>query len=361
MIESTNSVATSDIYKSFSKTNYSSNKAFLSNAYGFQTKPLYYNDPKKEKRRNIKIAAALGASALAIGAIVLGVITSGRSGKNMSKILDPKTIQQNAETFGGKLNNFMANINPVKDDVFDRVATSAKEKNIPVVKYLRNFCDATTNFYRNILKTFQKSTYENAANVLRKEGVEVANYDDWFNGLNSTILETLKGSKNQRITNNIFNKNLLKTMTEGNIADSVLEKNEKFRQIAGNITSDIELSKEGQEALKVLNRTRNTVTSKLRDINAGSAPTDFVTIIMSTLGLTAAMATSETKEEKKSIGVNLGIPLLTTLCCNSLIGNALGIAGARSLLFSLAAGQLASVTAKTIDKKLNKHNLQTEA
>lgn len=356
-----------EIYKNFSgkttqlKPELSSNKAYLASAYSTSSdsfKPQYYNDPKQEKKGKIKslavIVAALGLAAAAVGTIA--------SNKNIGKLLREGNFNEMGEELRNlpvfkKISAFMANINPVKDDMVERAANKLKEKNIPILRHFEKYCDATKSFYRGILAKFQKGNYEANAKILREAGVAVEDFDTWFNKTNNVVTEALKGTENSRnfFTKGIFSgpKQFFEKMTGSNIANDVLVKNNAFREVAADITANnAALSKEAQAALENLNKSRDTIASKLRDINAGSAATDFMTMGTSIAGLGIAAAASDTNEERKSIAVNLGIPLITTLACNSFIGNAKAISGAPALLFSLAAGQIASLGAKFVDKKV---------
>lgn len=356
-----------EIYKNFAvpsasaSPDLSSNKAYLASIYSSKNDSFevqYYNDPKKEKKGKIKsvavIVAALGLAAAAVGAVA--------SNKNIGKLLKEGNFNEMGEEIKNlpifkKISAFMANINPVKDDMVERAADKFKEKKIPILRHFEKYCTATKNFYRGILAKFQKANYEANAKILKEAGITVEDFDTWFNKTNSIVMKTLKGTDDAKkfFTKGIFTspKQFIEKMTGSNIANDILVKNGAFREAASEIVvADANLSKEAQVALENLNKARDTIASKLRDINAGSAATDFMTIGTSVAGLGIATAASETNEERKSIAVNLGIPLITTLTCNSFIGNAKAISGAPALLFSLAAGQIASLGAKFVDKKV---------
>jgi len=87
------------------------------------------------------------------------------------------------------------------------------------------------------------------------------------------------------------------------------------------------------------------VVDKLRDINCGSAPTDFMTLIGSTALLGVYTAQAENNDERVSLGLTTGIPLLTTVSTN-LMCAIKSISGGKSLAVSLLAG---AVTKKVCD------------
>ncbi len=85
------------------------------------------------------------------------------------------------------------------------------------------------------------------------------------------------------------------------------------------------------------------VLDKLRDINCGSAPTDFMTLIGSTALLGVYTAQAESNDERVSLG--LGVPLISTVGTNLLCAIK-SISGGKSMAISLLAG---FVTKKVCD------------
>ena len=80
---------------------------------------------------------------------------------------------------------------------------------------------------------------------------------------------------------------------------------------------------------------------------------EIIEFVNSKLGGSVLM--SDTKEEKKSTVINLGIPLLTTLA-SAIYGTAKCMSGGKALLFGFATGQIASIAAGTIDKFVTNHS-----
>lgn len=338
------------------------NRAYLAFAYGRNnqgsdtyvpdTKTQYYNDEKKSKKKKTKTLAIIATTVLATAAIATTFIAGKAGNKNIQKILQAlSSDNKNAVKAKGlmeKTGNAAANINNVKDDLLERLSGFLKQKNIPVLKHLDDYCQGTKKFYKTILKNSPlKTSYKKAADTLQKQGVQIEAFDDWLEKLDNNVTNVLKGeNKDEFFTKGIFNKELAEKMTKGNIADSILIKDADFTKIAKNITADeIKLNKEGLEALEELNKTRSKVIAKMRDINSGSAATDFITDAVSLLTLGVAVKSADDKEEKKSIVLNLGLPLISSLGC-AFIGNLMAIAGAPCMIFGLAMGQVAKLTAK---------------
>lgn len=76
---------------------------------------------------------------------------------------------------------------------------------------------------------------------------------------------------------------------------------------------------------------------KLRDINCGSAATDFMTAIMSTILLGIYTAQAENNDERVSVGLTTGLPIMSTVGTN-LFGAINQISGGKSMAFSLGTG-----------------------
>ncbi len=91
------------------------------------------------------------------------------------------------------------------------------------------------------------------------------------------------------------------------------------------------------------------VLDKLRDINCGSAPTDFMTVIGSTALFGLYTAQAENNDERVSLTLSTGLPLLSTVTTNLLCAIK-SISGGKSMAVSLAAG----AATKFVCDKLNK-------
>lgn len=89
---------------------------------------------------------------------------------------------------------------------------------------------------------------------------------------------------------------------------------------------------------------------KLRDINYGCAPNDILSMLGTTglLGLYTAQA--DTKEERVSVSLTTGIPLLATLGTTLVATNKM-VSGAKALVLGLITGGLSNILGNQINKK----------
>ena len=89
---------------------------------------------------------------------------------------------------------------------------------------------------------------------------------------------------------------------------------------------------------------------KLRDINYGCAPNDILSMLGTTglLGLYTAQA--DTKEERVSVSLTTGIPLLATLGTTLIATNKM-VSGAKALVLGLITGGLSNILGNQINKK----------
>ncbi len=365
------SVSNSSSAASKSMPAFSQNKAYLAFAYANkdtytpQNKTQYYNvNDKHEKKKKRLKKIAIGTTVAISTAAVLGAVFKNKHG-DFSKLL------KKADEFSLKdskildsVGNVWSNINNIKDDVWDKYIAQ-KTKNVPILSNIDRFGQWITNVYRKGAKTCFQGDYTKALKELQelasKEGVDLShikNYDDIFNSLNSEILETLQ--KN-RVTKGLLKegktidraKDLFSKVTKSNIADGKITNLTSVQDLTQDIKLDGEISKELTQSLEKFNNIRRKTAAnlipKLRDINAGSAPTDMLTIIMSTIGLGVTVALTKDKQERKSIVTNIGIPLLGTLGCN-VIMTLKCITGAPAMIFSLAMGQVAKAGAKLLTK-----------
>ncbi len=343
-----------NLYNNFSNVNLSSNKEFLKNVYASQPKVQYYNDTvtiskKEKKKKKIFKASFIGASAIAGGALILKVLKN-KGGVDFSQL--SKLGKEAAENSSGafkKVVNVADNFVNIKDDIWDKFAN--KTQNTPF-SFIRKASDSATNLYKRALGAAMHQKYEKAVTALKEAGYsgKLPDFNSWYEKINNDVYNTLH-KKGEKVTDNLFTnkKDLYKKVTSSNIADgkiaSILK--EQYIEIPENASQKL------KDAINEYNGVKGTLLPKIRDINCGSAPTDFITIIASTLGLGVATACADTKEEKKSILVNLGIPLLVTLGSTT-YGTMKALSGAKSLIFGLVTGQAASLGAGAIDKFLLK-------
>lgn len=112
--------------------------------------------------------------------------------------------------------------------------------------------------------------------------------------------------------------------------------------------------KRAQKALhKACSMEMNDTMDKLRDINCGSAPTDFLTVILSSFLTLLYTAQADNNDERVSIGLTTGLPLLSTVATN-LYGAINQFSGKKSMIFSLGAGFVTKKICDKLDKAYKK-------
>ncbi|MBR2068803.1 MAG: hypothetical protein IJ877_03480 [Candidatus Gastranaerophilales bacterium] len=355
-----------NLYSKVTNKNYSSAREYLSSTYG-QPKVLYYNEDTKEeiqtkKRHRIKYIALIIASATVALGITLPLLN--RKKNNFSKV-NELGEQVKDMHIKQKSSSTMSNFTNIKDDYWD---IFAKEKlgNVNILgKHPFRFVDKIgtmmTNLYHKLVcGSFVSEWEKRQLKVLKaanEEGlsVNIPDFDKWYYSIVEQLNERLH-QKGNRVTDNLINKDILKTVSGGNIADT------KIQDIALDAASKIEIPEGASEKLiadieefnNYKSNLSETLVAKARDICIGSAPTDLLTQLISIGSLSAVVATSDTKEEKRSVIINLGIPLITALTTTT-IATVKAISGAPALAFALILGQVASITARTISNAYIKH------
>ena len=110
-------------------------------------------------------------------------------------------------------------------------------------------------------------------------------------------------------------------------------------------------SQRAQKAFKcAFTKEQTDLFEKLRDINYGAAPNDVLSIFetVGLLGLYTAQA--DTKEERVSVSLTTGIPLLASLG-TTIVATSKMVSGAKALALGLATGAVANRIGKFVDKK----------
>ena len=125
-----------------------------------------------------------------------------------------------------------------------------------------------------------------------------------------------------------------------------------YRKIA-----PIELSKSGtlksvQKAIKSfdksINLEINELFDKLRDLEIGSAPTDILTILFSSAMIVYALEKAKDKEERKSIMLKSGIPIIGAITV-TLVSAAKLVSGGKSLALGFVSGIIMNRIGKAVD------------
>lgn len=354
MLDAQNNI---NFYTKFSNVNLLSNKDYLKNAYanhiGQEAKTDEVDISRKLSKKTKKILAAsfIGATAITLGAIALKTL-GHKTPVNLNELINKSKKGFEEAHLDEKFSNTMGNTINVKDDLWDKF--SQKTKNIPILNSINKVGNWITSVYKKGLSTALGPKYDKYVQELKKLGYEgdLPTFDRWFESVNAQMYERFH-AKGQRVTDGLFNKDIIKTMSASNIADGkitdILEK--ELIKTPQNATPEM------INAIDELNKVKGTLLPKMRDINCGSAPTDLLTVIISTLGLGAATITADNNEERKSILANLGIPLLATLGSTT-YGTMKALAGPKSLVFGLIAGQIASGGAKAVDKFVIQKNIK---
>lgn len=108
---------------------------------------------------------------------------------------------------------------------------------------------------------------------------------------------------------------------------------------------------------KITSSGAREVLEKQRDIRLGNNSVEFLGNVATVGTLGIAIACSDSKEQKKSKILNLGIPLVTALGFSS-IGGVLNISGAKAAIIGLLTGQAASLGAKKLEENIKKKVLE---
>ena len=349
---------TDSIYSNFPKVSSLSNRDYMSSAYGTKQKVQYYNDPEQTKRKKRKYIATMAL----IGITSIGTLIAAfgyRKGKfNPEQIkATAQKVQTTIEEKGiaEKFSNAMGNIVNLKDDIWDKFVT--KLEATPFGKPLRKFNNSTTDFNKyKLVKPSCKAEYNKACGNLAqfsKNGEKFEEFEKLFESLDNSLNEALH-KKNNRISDNMFEKGFsgfIDKFTSNNIADTKINSLEAVKNAYKYAPEGA--SAEYKKAIDEYNETIHTIISKLRDINCGSAPTDYMTMIGSASALGVAAISADDKKERRSILVELGIPLLSTLGC-SFVANAKLLSGAVGLLVGFTVGKTASAAAALGMKKYDK-------
>jgi len=351
---------TSNIYSKFSGANNTNNRDFLATIYGKKNIGQFdvsQNDNPKKNKKYIAILALSASAILGTLGMVLGYNKGNFSAKQFEKI--SKESIETAQGFLKKASNVMSNIVNIKDDLWAKF--SNKTKKIQIGKILEKFNEITTDFNKNkLFKPSFKLTYDKAKDNLIKASngkIRPQEYEKLFDSLDKEINSALH-KPNERVTDNLLNKNIIQNLTQGNIADKKIENLNSVKSAIIKIPENA--NEKTQKAIHEYNQATNTMICKMRDLNCGSAPTDYLTMISATGALGVAALNADNKEERRSIILELGIPLITTLGF-SFYASAKALSGATGLLAGVITGRIASFCAGVFVKNYDKFSNQKNA
>ena len=338
-----------NLYSKFTDTNFLSTQNYSNN--NSKPKIKYYNDEIEIKKKKTKKKFILGS----VGLVFLGAISFAIGGK---KFKFPSNF--NTKNFKDIIENFGNNTNNIKDECIGRIIDFIDNKT--PLKFIKKGFNKCSDWYRSNVHKSMRTKFEKAQKaILEAEGGDklqdtLQNYEDVFNNLNQGITEAaqngklttkelFKGDKGK--IKNLWN-NLIHPLSDAKIANTVKEN--------ANI---IDIPEKASEPLKKAIENYNKIQQeelipKLRDIAYGAAPSDIVTaaIPIGTFGV--ALAASDNKEERKSLLLNLGLPLFPTVTM-PILGTIFPILnGIKAMVAGFAVGSIFSSGAKLIDNKLNK-------
>lgn len=368
------------MYQNLSKSAVSTNKT----QYSTTNKVQYYNDEiaiKKEKKQKLHkriIAAFTGISAAAIATTTIislikkrnidlfEAIKSIRNGVDLKKFgLTPDRvaeIEKKAKGTVGKSINASINFGSIRDDYLGRVVE--KTEGTPF-GFIKKGADWLEKLYNKWAKEGSRKTYCIAKDKLQStigKDVNISElclFDEFFNDVDKITKANLT-KKGQRVTNGLLGtkgkrpklKELFDLVTDKPLADKkisqlykkyLLNPDEIIKYLP-NDANKIDATK----AVKEYNKAIQDTIERLRDTNIGNPISDALGIIISLGGLGASLVTAEDKDERKSISINLGIPIITTVS-SIIIGSAKCFSSVKSMIFGGILGVFGSTVAKIAD------------
>ncbi len=164
--------------------------------------------------------------------------------------------------------------------------------------------DEITSHIDDIISLLNKGDDKNSANVIKG-----------LNGIKENLSKNIQGGSTEEIMD------VLSGVLDKESYDSILKQHNSFQKAIKNAS----------------NAEANDMLDKLRDINCGSAPTDFMTLIGSSALFGVYAAQAENNDERVSLTLTTGAPLLGTVGTNLLCAIK-NISGGKSMAVSLLAG-----------------------
>lgn len=371
------SLDTNNLYSRFNNNTISSNKAYLSNAYGknnFYTSNndvQYYNAQtpesanKTKKSRKKAIAISIAAGLTFAGALI-------QAFRHKSVFVSQfSALKKTAKDLNllERITSGTSNFTNVKDDAFGRFVLD-KIENIPILKYVKKGADKLSAGYRIPVRHSFKTQYNAIIERLKKYpetqgmGRTFEDADELFDKVDKFVGEAVSGDR--RITIGIMgndkgikNKviNFFNNMTSGNLADKRIAEYKNgngegifdivklLKDIPDNASEDFK-----KDAKALNNLFTEALIPKARDLNCGQAPTDVITILTPLAALGVGVHNAESKEEKQSIMLDVGFPLIGTVMM-PVVGLFYPVLnGFKGMVAGLAVGQVFSNTAKIIGK-----------
>jgi len=340
---------------------------------------------KKRKKHNTLMKLITGASVLGVAAVTAVSVIKG---KNSELIHAIKTLAKNgdlkAEGFSEqtikKANsiftnynsaiNFCINFGTIRDDFADCIVD--KTKGTPF-EFIRKGADRLRDLYNKwthdgAFKAFAIAKENLPTAKLGSEAKKVTRYEDFFKDANEYTQQAL--TKGKRIVQELRTKpdgskrnvkEIFQHLKNSGLADDKLT--ELYDKYLIKINQCDNLTEDEIRAVNKYNKSIREAIERLRDTNIGNPISDAAGVLVSAGGLGAAIATAEDKKEQKSIVINLGIPILTTIA-TVIYGSTKSIAGVKSMILGAGLGFLGSALAKSVDmatKEKPSKNLELKA
>lgn len=279
-------------------------------------------------------------------------------------------ITKNAKNLWNNFYNLSTNAGSVRDD-FARQIVDKTEKT--PFSFIKKGANSLENLYNDWTKKGAKNGYTTLTDNLKKidslnqnQLKQLANFDEFFDDINEQTRNILT-EKGKSITGQFFGKQpngkmkpidkIFKMSINSIVAD------DKISQLYKKYTIKLTDAQKADKALAKMVKERNTIVKeaieRLRDTNLGNPISDAVGIIASLFGLGGALLSANDSEERKSVSIKLGIPIITTIT-SVIIGSAKSISGVKSMVFGAALGMVGSGLATTCDKLTQKKNLTEE-
>ncbi len=207
--------------------------------------------------------------------------------------------------------------------------------------------DAVKSRFDKVNKSMERLD-KGAFNTVKK--LKRENLSEEAKRLSKTSVSEVRLDKAKKLQNNLLSNFENFGLTENETA----ELKELVSKVAGNDSELVQKFEESTDKLKkVLLTEKGDMFDKLRDINHGSAPGD-VLGILSTLGLLGIYtAQADSKEEKVSVSLTTGIPLIATLG-TTIVATLNMVSGAKALALAGLTGFAANVAGKAINNSYQK-------
>ena len=360
-------------YSNFSKVDLTSNKNYLYSVYS-TNKVEYYNDPTKKKNKFLKKALLLSSAGLSI----LGAFAFAARSRGLNKVFNSvveevrktapeakKITKEVSQDLGEKFGILSLNFTNLKDDLWDRFSCFLYDKT--PFKFVKNLGSKITDVYLNNVKSSLKNPMERAQQEILELGGDsfkdkFKNYDEMFSSLSQKLKSRAQEERISSAANLLKGKDKVASLKDALLTPQVKTKTEDIVKNCANILEIPDGADEKLvEKIKQYNSLqKNSLIPKLCEISYGSAPTDIISMSIPVLGFGVALAKTEDKKERKSLLLNLGIPLLPTVMMPFLGTKFPVLNGVKSLVAGFAVGQVFSQGAKIIDKYVLKNEQEEE-